>query len=353
VTSASTEPPVDPADPGTPAAPGSPGTPEGSAGPAAPGGNRRGRSPAAAAAALERLAARLGYEFRDGALLDLALTHRSFCAEHPGHVSNERLEFLGDAVLGMVVTDHIFTAYPHMPEGELAKLRASVVSAAALAELAGELDLGSAVRLGKGEAASGGGRKPSILADALEAVLGAVYLDGGMDAVRPLVRGLLDGRILAAAAGPGGHDFKTQLQELAARHFEELPAYSLRDEGPDHEKRFFATVYLGGEPQGAGEGRSKKQAEQSAAHAAWGQLVRRFAEAGAAGRAAAGEGENESDSEDATPGEAVSPGDDRPDTGDEAVGDPPVRGSEPASGAEASESGTIPMNPAGSESIDA
>jgi ribonuclease-3 len=338
------EPPVDPADPAA-----TTGTPAGS---------RRGRSPAAAAAALERLAVRLGYEFRDSALLDLALTHRSYCAEHPGHVSNERLEFLGDAVLGMVVTDHIFAAYPHMPEGELAKLRASVVSAAALAELAGELDLGSAVRLGKGEAASGGGRKPSILADALEAVFGAVYLDGGMEVVRPLVRGLLDGRILAAAAGPGGHDFKTQLQELAARHFEELPAYSLRDEGPDHEKRFFATVYLGGEPQGAGEGRSKKQAEQSAAHAAWGQLVRRFGEAGAHGRAAAttaeaSESNSQSDSETTTPGDAVSPGDDPPVTGDEAVGDPPVRGSEPASGAEASESGTVPMNPAGSESIDA
>jgi ribonuclease-3 len=178
----------------------------------------------------------------------------------------------------MVVTDHIFAAYPDMPEGELAKLRASVVSAAALAELARELDLGAAVRLGKGEAASGGGRKPSILADALEAVLGAVYLDGGMEAVRPLVRGLLDGRILAAAAGPGGHDFKTQLQELAARHFEELPAYSLRDEGPDHEKRFYATVYLGGDPYGSGEGRSKKQAEQAAAQAALHRLAHRIGE---------------------------------------------------------------------------
>jgi ribonuclease-3 len=294
--------------------------------PAAPSPGRRGRSPTDAAAALEELAERLGYQFEDPALLDLALTHRSYCAEHPGHLSNERLEFLGDAVLGMVVTDHIFTAYPDMPEGELAKLRASVVSAAALAELASELDLGAAVRLGKGEAASGGGRKPSILADALEAVLGAVYLDGGMEAVRPLVRGLLAGRILAAAAGPGGHDFKTQLQELAARHFEELPAYSLRDEGPDHEKRFFATVHLGGEPQGSGEGRSKKQAEQAAAHAAWGQLVRRFGET--AGRS----------------GSAASP---RP------AADGAVREGEQTSTGEASESDTIPSHPAGSESIDA
>jgi ribonuclease-3 len=295
---------------------------------------RRVRTPPSTAEALARLADRLSYEFEDPALLDLALTHRSFCAEHPGHVSNERLEFLGDAVLGMVVTDHIFKAYPDMPEGELAKLRASVVSAAALAELAIELDLGAAVRLGKGEAASGGGRKPSILADALEAVLGAVYLDGGMEAVRPLVRGLLDGRILAAAAGPGGHDFKTQLQELAARHFEELPSYSLRDEGPDHEKRFYATVYLGGEAQGSGEGRSKKQAEQSAAHAAWGRLVRRF-ETPEPPETPEPEA---ADAVDAAEGGAAP--DDGADRGSEDL--PPEGGTQ-----------VDPNNPAGSESIDA
>jgi ribonuclease III len=233
---------------------------------------------------LDQLGERLGHHFSDPSLLDLALTHRSYCAEHAGHVSNERLEFLGDAVLGMVVTDHIFAAYPDMPEGELAKLRASVVSAAALAELASDLDLGSALRLGKGEAASGGRNKPSILADALEAVLGAVYLDGGTAAVRPVVLDLLQRRIATAAAGPGGHKFKTQLPELAARHYEELPSYALRDEGPDHEKRFFATVYLGGEAQGSGEGRSKKQAEQAAAHAAWVRLVERFGEPAGVGR---------------------------------------------------------------------
>jgi ribonuclease-3 len=235
--------------------------------------------PEALAAFLERL----GYDFEDPGLLRLALTHRSYCAEHAGEHSNERLEFLGDAVLGMVVTDHIFRAYPDMPEGELAKLRSSVVSASTLAEVARELDLGPALRLGKGEHASGGGSKASILADAFEAVLGAVYLDGGMAAVHPLLRTLLDQRILAAAVGPGGHDFKTRLQELAARHFEELPVYELRDEGPDHEKRFFATVHLGGEAQGDGEGRTKKQAEQSAAHAAWGRLARRFDTAEPAG----------------------------------------------------------------------
>lgn len=220
----------------------------------------------------------IGYEFSDPELLNLAVTHRSWCAENAGYVSNERLEFLGDAVLGIVVTDHIFATYPEMPEGELAKLRASVVSAATLAEVAEECALGSAVRLGKGEDASGGRHKSSILADALEAVLGAVYLDGGLDAARPLILRMLDDRIAAAADGPGGHDFKTQLQELAARHFEQLPTYDLRDEGPDHEKRFFATVHLDGDPKGTGEGRSKKQAEQAAAHAAWERLLQELAE---------------------------------------------------------------------------
>lgn len=219
------------------------------------------------------LCARLDYEFADLDLLALAVTHRSFSAENPGAVPNERLEFLGDSVLGVVVTEHIFRAYPELPEGELAKLRASVVSAATLAAVAEDLDLGSVVRLGKGEAASGGRNKPSILADALEAVIGAVFLDGGLDAVRPLILDLLDDRITTSAEGPGGHDFKTRLQELAARHFEQLPAYEVRDEGPDHEKRFFATVLLDGRPQGTGEGRSKKLSEQAAARSAWEVLV--------------------------------------------------------------------------------
>ncbi len=217
---------------------------------------------------VEELAARLGHAFEDLERLALAVTHRSFCAENAGYVSNERLEFLGDAVLSIVVTDHIFATYAEMPEGELAKVRASVVSAVTLAEVAGELRLGDAVRLGKGEDASGGRLKASILADAMEAVFGAVYIDGGIDAARPLIIGLLEDRIASAAIGPGGHDYKTQLQELAARTLEQLPVYELRDEGPDHEKRFFATVLLDGVARGAGEGRSKKQAEQSAAHAA-------------------------------------------------------------------------------------
>ncbi len=213
--------------------------------------------------------ARLGHAFADRGLLALALTHRSWCAENPGYASNERLEFLGDAVLGMTVTGHIFHAYPGMPEGELAKLRATVVSAATLSAIAADLGLGDVVRLGKGEDASGGRAKPSILADSLEAVVGAVYLDGGWDAARPFVLGLVADRIAdVAERGPGGFDFKTQLQELVARRFDDLPVYELTDEGPDHEKRFFAQVRIGDVVYGRGEGRSKKQAEQDAASAA-------------------------------------------------------------------------------------
>jgi ribonuclease-3 len=159
--------------------------------------------------------------------------------------------------------------YPDLPEGELAKVRASVVNAGVLAELAVELHLGTALLLGKGEDQSGGREKPSILADAMEAVIGAVYLDRGWDGAQRLVMGLLGDRISEAAAGPGGQDYKTRLQELAARRFDELPRYQVVDDGPDHAKRFFATVFVGGEPRGAGEGRSKKQAEQAAAREAW------------------------------------------------------------------------------------
>ncbi len=187
--------------------------------------------------------------------------------------SNERLEFLGDAVLGLVVTDHIYRAYSELPEGELAKVRASVVNSAVLAEVASGLQLGSAVFLGKGEETSGGRSKPSILADAMEAVIGAVYLDGGWDAASELVLRLLADRIDEAVQGPGGNDFKTRLQELATRAFDTLPRYEVDEEGPDHAKRFFAVVYVGGEERGRGEGRSKKQAEQEAAREAWEALA--------------------------------------------------------------------------------
>lgn len=199
-------------------------------------------------------------------------------------------------MLGLVVTDHIFTEHPEMPEGSLAKLRAAVVSAPTLAEVAADLDLGPALRLGKGEDASGGRAKPSILADATEAVIGAVYLDGGLDAARGVVLDLLVDRIAAEAAeGPGGADHKTQLQELAARRFEELPTYTLTDEGPDHEKRFYAEVSLDGRVVGTGEGRSKKLAEQAAAGAALAELADDRPPAAVAASTAAPTTANESD----------------------------------------------------------
>ncbi len=201
------------------------------------------------------------------------MAHRSWCAETPGALSNERLEFLGDAVLGLVVTDHLYRTYPSLPEGELAKVRASVVNSEALAEVAATLSLGEALLLGKGEDSSGGREKPSILADAMEAVIGAVYVDGGWDPAAVLVMRLLGERIEEAAAGPGGQDFKTRLQELAARTFDQLPRYEVEDDGPDHAKRFFARVTIGGVVRGRGEGRSKKQAEQGAAREAWHELT--------------------------------------------------------------------------------
>lgn len=218
---------------------------------------------------VEALPLRLGHVFDDPGLLLLALTHRSWCAEHPGTQSNERLEFLGDAVLGLVVTDHVFRCYPDMPEGSLAKLRAAVVSAPTLAEVGADLGLGAALRLSRGEESIGGRTKRSILCDALEAVIGAVYLDGGLDAARRLVIELLADRIAAEAAdGPGGTDHKSQLQALAARLYDGAPVYRVSEEGPDHDKRFSAEVLLDGRVVGAGEGRSKKLAEQAAAGAA-------------------------------------------------------------------------------------
>ena len=220
------------------------------------------------------------------------MAHRSWCAEHPGEQSNERLEFLGDAVLGLVVTAHVFRTYPDLPEGQLAQVRASVVNSATLAEAAEELGIGPYLLLGRGENASSGREKPTILADALEAVIGAVYLDGGWDAAAELVMRLLGERIADAAAGPGSSDFKTRLQELSAHRFDELPRYEVHGAGPDHAKSFTATVFLRGRQMGTGQGRSKKQAEQAAAREAWSLLA---LEVGEAAAAAAGSPDGEVD----------------------------------------------------------
>ncbi|MFN0092009.1 MAG: ribonuclease III, partial [Acidimicrobiales bacterium] len=229
---------------------------------------------------LRRLSAQLGYDFAGIELLAQALTHRSWCAEHVGYESNERLEFLGDAVLGLVVTDYVYAAYPDLPEGALAKVRAAVVSSATLADLADEVGLGPYLLLGKGELATGGRGKASILADAMEAVIGAVYLDGGWTPAAALVMSRLVERIDAAASGPGVHDYKTRLQEAAARRTGELPVYDVRESGPDHAKHFHAVVRLGGVQVGEGEGRSKKTAQQQAARQAWDWLIARYGEDG-------------------------------------------------------------------------
>ena len=217
---------------------------------------------------LDGLEHRLGYAFRDQKLLRQALAHRSWCSEFPGNASNERLEFLGDAVLGWTIADLVYRRHAELPEGKLTDLRKAVVNAGALASVAQELELGPEVLLGKGEAAAGGARKPSILSDALEAVFGAVYLDGGGEPARQLITRLLTSRLDEAVTRLGGLDHKTTLQELSAEHFGAPPHYQLVADGPDHAKRFEATVFITGTRWGAGEGRSKKQAEQAAAREA-------------------------------------------------------------------------------------
>jgi ribonuclease-3 len=211
---------------------------------------------------------RLARPFRDPALLDLALTHRSYAYENDVIETNERLEFLGDAILSLCVTDLLYARFPEYLEGDLAKLRASLVSEPALASVAAELELGDAILLGRGESQSGGRSKPSIMADALEAVLGAVYLDGGISAIRRLVKRLFGGRIEASVGKEIPKDAKTRLQEVVTRRHGILPRYRVTGSGPDHAKQFLARVFVNEEFFGEGEGRSKKEAEQAAAAAA-------------------------------------------------------------------------------------
>lgn len=224
--------------------------------------------------------AAIGYEFANPDLLQLALAHRSWCAENRQAQSNERLEFLGDAVLGLTVADEIYTQYPELPEGQLAKLRAGVVNSITLAEIARGINLGEALLLGKGERATGGSDKQSILADALEAVVGAVYLDGGFEAARNVII-LLWGEAIAQSVveGPGGFDHKTRLQEMAVAVYEHPPDYVVDTSGPDHARVFTARVVVGDEVLGAGTGSSKKEAEQAAAGQAVKALQRNQVEA--------------------------------------------------------------------------
>jgi ribonuclease-3 len=228
------------------------------------GGGERDRS---------KLLAALGVAVTPG-LLERALTHRSYAYENGGLPTNERLEFLGDAVLGLIVTDTLYCKHPDLPEGQLAKLRAAVVQMRSLARVARDLKLGNYVQLGRGEEGTGGRDKPSILADTLEAVIGAVYLDRGLDAASGLVHRLFDTVIANSAQLGAGLDWKTSLQELTASELLGVPEYRVEESGPDHQKQFRATVRVAGQTYGSGQGKSKKEAEQQAAEAAYNAISR-------------------------------------------------------------------------------
>ena len=219
----------------------------------------------------QELAAALGVDVEPETLL-LALTHRSWAYENGKVPTNERLEFLGDSVLGLVVTDTLYRIHPTLPEGQLAKLRAAVVNARALADVGRELNLGDFLLLGRGEETTGGRDKSSILADTVEAVLGAVYLDLGLAVATNVVHQLIDPLIATSATLGAGLDWKTSLQELTAELALGVPEYLVEESGPDHAKEFTARVRVGDALFGNGSGRSKKEAEQEAASAAWTQI---------------------------------------------------------------------------------
>ncbi len=212
----------------------------------------------------------------DRDLLVRAVTHRSYAYENGGLPTNERLEFLGDSVLGLVVTEALYRRHPDLPAGQRAQLRAAVVNSTALADVARRLDVGRFLLLGRGEEISGGRDKSSILADALEALIGAVYVDRGIDEAAALVLRLFDPLLEDSARLGAGLDWKTSLQELTAAEVLGVPEYLVEESGPDHAKTFRATAVVGGEALGEGKGRSKKEAEQRAAESAWTTLRSRL-----------------------------------------------------------------------------
>ncbi|HJR91353.1 MAG TPA: ribonuclease III [Acidimicrobiia bacterium] len=209
----------------------------------------------------------LGHVFADRSILAEALTHSSYASENPGTGFNERFEFLGDAVLQLAVTEFLFATFPHLPEGQMAKIRAGSVSGADLTETARKLGLGDHLRLGRGEEASGGREKDSILADAMEALIAAVHLDADYPTARRVILSLWEERVRSRATAPGRRDFKTRLQETLAASGR-FPEYVVDAAGPDHARHFTAVVLVDGAEKGKGEGRSKKEAQQAAAHQA-------------------------------------------------------------------------------------
>lgn len=214
----------------------------------------------------------LGNPQLDPELFDRALTHRSFAYENGQIPTNERLEFLGDSVLGVVVTEHLYRTHPDLSEGRLAKLRAAVVNARALAEVARAVGLGQHIKLGRGEDTTGGRDKASILSDTVEAVIGAIHLSAGIEEAGRVIHLLFDPMMEAAAAMGAGLDWKTSLQELSAELGLGVPEYVIQDDGPDHMKTFIAQVRVGEGRYGHGVGRSKKEAEQGAAETAYGEI---------------------------------------------------------------------------------
>jgi ribonuclease-3 len=216
---------------------------------------------------MSRLEEVIGHRFARPELLETALTHRSYASEYPDCEHFERFEFLGDAVLQMVVTDYLFENYPQLSEGQLAKVRAASVNQGELASVAREIDLGRDVRLGKGEGDSGGGGKDSILGDAMEAVIAAIYLDAGYEKASKVVLEHWAERVKSRAMSPGLMDFKTRLQEVLAVAGLR-PDYVVEGRGPDHAREFWARVMIDSRVEGEGIGRSKKEAEQEAARTA-------------------------------------------------------------------------------------
>ena len=202
-------------------------------------------------------------------LIDLALTHRSFAYESGGLPTNERLEFLGDSVFGLVITEELYQRFPEMDESKLSPLRSGVVSTRALAEVARELRLGEILRLGKGEEVTGGRDKSSILADALEALFGAIYLQHGLEGARSAILALMSGAIDDSLSRGAMLDGKTALQELLAARSLGVPEYEIAESGPDHAKEFQATAIVAGQRISVGRGRSKREAEQEAARLAY------------------------------------------------------------------------------------
>ncbi len=210
----------------------------------------------------------LGYSFRDRQLLLEALTHRSFYHEHPdqAYAYNERLEFLGDSVLGFVIVEYLYSLESKLPESVMAKTKSYIVKEAVLSDLASHISLGKYLRLGKGEETTGGRTKRSLLADAVEAVLGALYLDGGLGEARSLILSFLKEKIDSIISSGEFHDFKTELQEKTQMLFGSIPAYKIiKQEGEEHKKIFTIEVHIAGEHYGTGIGKSKKEAEISAA----------------------------------------------------------------------------------------